>query len=518
MRESRSSAGHVELDVLIPLRDGTPTRADRWSPADGGPTPAVLIRTPYSKSRIDHYSPVSPALAISRGFGLVIQDVRGRHASKGAFDPFRQELEDGEDTVAWVAAQPWCDGHVFMTGWSYVGAASWLAGRTAPPALRAIAPINSSPYFGEGWFYRSGALEIGFLASWIAESLLDETSLWRDRPDTAVARLADLIADFPAAAGWVATPGEDPKWEQLRADRTAVPAMIVGGWFDIFLGGTLRAYRERSREDDRLLIGPWGHDNLLGQLNGMRNHGSAGNGLARGLGSAILDFFDSAHPDRPSAPAAPVEFYVLGGRRWEQGRSWPPRAATRRRLDLSVEDLRPAGAVLPGTGARGLYLGVPGGGFGSVDLGHALERDDTLVFELSLGTEPCSLVGPVNAELEIEPGGVERQLIALLGIRGLDGVSALAEGIAFIAAGDERTSIDLLDVCIEVAPQESLVLVLCVGLFPRWPTPGPDECRLRAGSALVVTCAMPRGDHDDEAAEAAAEITQELIEGVSNVT
>ena len=52
------------------------------------------------------------------GYALVIQDVRGRHASEGAFDPMMHETRDGVDTFAWAAAQPWSQGVVgtFIAG------------------------------------------------------------------------------------------------------------------------------------------------------------------------------------------------------------------------------------------------------------------------------------------------------------------------------------------------------------------------------------------------------------------
>jgi predicted acyl esterase len=40
---------HLETDVSIILRDGTATRANVWREADGGQTPAILVRSPYTK-------------------------------------------------------------------------------------------------------------------------------------------------------------------------------------------------------------------------------------------------------------------------------------------------------------------------------------------------------------------------------------------------------------------------------------------------------------------------------------
>jgi len=151
--------------VEVPLRDGTCTSAEIWLPDDDRPHPAILVRTPYEKEGAAPTATVDTRMATARGYVVVLQDVRGRGASEGVFEPFVNEESDGVDSVAWVAEQPWCDGNVVMAGVSYVGATQWLAAVGAPPALRGIAPTLSSDDYGEGWSYRSGVAEYGFLTS-----------------------------------------------------------------------------------------------------------------------------------------------------------------------------------------------------------------------------------------------------------------------------------------------------------------------------------------------------------------
>src|SRR5438132_1084358 len=38
-----------ERDVAVPMRDGTILRANVFRPADGGPFPVLVMRTPYGK-------------------------------------------------------------------------------------------------------------------------------------------------------------------------------------------------------------------------------------------------------------------------------------------------------------------------------------------------------------------------------------------------------------------------------------------------------------------------------------
>ncbi len=57
---------------------------------------------------------LDPLKAAKRGYAVVIQDTRGRYTSEGEFYPFRDDINDGFDTVEWAAAQPWSSGRVGM--------------------------------------------------------------------------------------------------------------------------------------------------------------------------------------------------------------------------------------------------------------------------------------------------------------------------------------------------------------------------------------------------------------------
>ena len=70
---------------------------------------------------------------------------------------------------------------------------------------------------------------------------------------------------------WLSHPDYDDYWKQVciaeSHSEIAIPAFNVGGWYDIFLGGTIGNYlgmrangaSELARSGQRLLIGPWIH-------------------------------------------------------------------------------------------------------------------------------------------------------------------------------------------------------------------------------------------------------------------
>jgi uncharacterized protein len=108
----------VLQDVDVPMRDGTILRADVYRPPGNGRFPVLVYRTPYDK-RAAANSYDTHREAVNRGYVVVLQDVRGRYASDGFFEPYRNEGADGFDTIEWAAAQPWSNGVVGTYGWRH---------------------------------------------------------------------------------------------------------------------------------------------------------------------------------------------------------------------------------------------------------------------------------------------------------------------------------------------------------------------------------------------------------------
>ena len=103
----------VTFDHSVPImmRDGVTTYADVFRPRVDGAVPALLQRTPYDKSAPQNRMGILDAIrAAGHGYAIVIQDVRGRFTSEGDFYTFFNEINDGYDSVEWVASQPWCNG------------------------------------------------------------------------------------------------------------------------------------------------------------------------------------------------------------------------------------------------------------------------------------------------------------------------------------------------------------------------------------------------------------------------
>ena len=142
-----------QVNVPAKMRDAVTLLADVYRPTEAGSYPVILMRLPYDKSTAQTYVYASPEFYASHCYIVAIQDVRGQYASQGTFYAFRDEENDGYDSVEWAAALPGSSGKVGMYGFSYVGATQWLAAVMQPPHLAAIVPAMTSSDYYDGWSY-----------------------------------------------------------------------------------------------------------------------------------------------------------------------------------------------------------------------------------------------------------------------------------------------------------------------------------------------------------------------------
>ena len=299
--------------------------------------------------------------AASHGYAVVIQDTRGRFASEGQFYPFLNEMDDGYDTVEWCASQPWSTGKVGMFGRSYVGATQWLAALARPPSLAAIVPGITASDYHEGWTYQGGALQWGFAVSWTLSqlTLANLDAIARDvemAPNVANRLTAAIdgmeetfqstpVKEFPYLKDglapyfydWLSHPAADGYWERWRIedhhDRIMVPALHMGGWYDIFLKGTLRNFQgmrkngptEEVRNGQKLLVGPWRHAAPLAEVSGEAHFGLMANESAIDLQGMHLRWYDHwlKGIDDGIMAEAPVRIFVMGANLWRSEQEWP---------------------------------------------------------------------------------------------------------------------------------------------------------------------------------------------------
>lgn len=355
-----------EPDVPVMLKDGVTTYADIFRPDSPGKFPVLMQRTPYNKSlpgaRTGSLDVIRAAM---NGYAMVIQDVRGRHSSDGDFYTFVNETDDGYDSIEWAASQSWADGKVGMFGPSYVGATQWLAAKANPPSLTAIAPMVTASDYHEGWAWQGGAFELGFNLSWTFGPLV--TGNWQniskrlhfppEQLDKLVAAKDNLTSEYfhlpgsnlpnlpkstaPYYYDWLNHPEYDEYWQRISIEdshhKISTPAINFGGWYDVFLGGTIRNFvgmskngaTEDARRGQRLVIGPWIHGGSPISVSGQYNFGTNAASGAIDVMGRTLRYYDHwlKNKDNGVSEEPPVNIFVMGSNVWRYENEWPPERA-----------------------------------------------------------------------------------------------------------------------------------------------------------------------------------------------
>jgi predicted acyl esterase len=164
----RAAPYEIREDVPVPMPDGVMPLANHYRPTgQDGPLPVVLIRVPYG--RAGTLGQLFAAPLARRGLQVFVQATRGTFGSGGQFRPFTTERDDGLATLAWLRAQPWCDGRVAMTGGSYFRHTQWAVAPYADPPLICVSPHITSANVTRTLFYDHGVPQIHTALSWSAQ-------------------------------------------------------------------------------------------------------------------------------------------------------------------------------------------------------------------------------------------------------------------------------------------------------------------------------------------------------------
>jgi predicted acyl esterase len=400
------SAIHAQslTTVMVPMRDGVRLATDCYVPAGPGPFPVILVRTIYGKSG-------SAAFAqeyLNLGYAVVIQDLRGRFDSEGVNNGFESDgwgpLQDGIDTLAWVRAQPQCNGKVGTVGNSALGISQILnaaAGGNIDCQLVHVAPCEFYGYVS----YMGGVFLKNLVEGWTTS--------------TGIAHTIDL---------YKAHPTRDSFWSyydaRSRASQVTAPGLHLGGWFDVFQQGTIDNFTTRqhdggqgARGNQKLVIGPWGHNrsSTIGELTFPRS--------ALPTLQPIQEMFIEhwlEGTENGVMNEAPVNYYTMGavdeagapGNEWHAAGDWPPFPTVQRAYRAAAGNVLSSEAAAqdddaltftfdpsnpcPTRGGQNLMMAA-----GPMDQRPVSTRADVLRFATQPLPRPVELTGRVHARLYV---------------------------------------------------------------------------------------------------------------------
>jgi predicted acyl esterase len=414
-------SAYIKTTHMVPMRDGIRLATDVYLNDNPGRWPTILIRSPYGKN-VDPEEEFVFGILTGLGYAVVTQDTRGRFASEGIDSLFMDDgwgaKQDGYDTVEWIAAQSWSNGKVGTFGASALAITQYMMAGAAPPHLVCqFVAVGATDLYAQA-AYSGGVFLKNLVEEWL------------------IAQESQFLLPFV-----VAHPLYDKTWQRLdlntRWPAVNVPMFHWGGWYDIFLQGTLEGFSgaqhlgaDGARGKQKLVIGPWTHggwrDTKQGELDFPSN--SMLNDLVE-----LLRWFDYwlLGNDNGIMSEPAVKYYVMGaiedgapGNEWRTADDWPPPAqatpfyfhaggelqpgqptASSSLADFVYDPRRP----VPTVGGKNLSL--PAGPF---DQRATETRSDVLVFTSPSLAAPLEVIGALKVKLWFSSSARDTDFMAKL--------------------------------------------------------------------------------------------------------
>lgn len=233
-------AGAPELpneleEIMIPMRDGVklhtmiyfPREKDDVKDGEDQPRyPAVLDRSPYGYGDMEWLTDIF----LPFGFVAIGQDMRGTELSEGNFTMWQSDTEDSRDVGDWIVQQPWSNGQIYTFGASADAIGSlqtpgsepdWIAGQYIAVATNAFYDM----------ILPGGTFKQRTAEDWLGGLTMPNPDVVNDNIDT--------LHEHEM---------HDSYWANIElhgeADfgKVKAPSAFWGGWYDLFLMGTLTAF------------------------------------------------------------------------------------------------------------------------------------------------------------------------------------------------------------------------------------------------------------------------------------
>ena len=494
---------------VMRTRDGVRLDADVYYPEGEGPWPVLLMRQPYGRAIASTVVYAHPIWYAAHGYIVVIQDVRGRGTSEGTFALFAHEVNDGYDSVQWATQLPNSNGSVGMYGFSYQGMTQLYAAQARHSELKALAPamVGYDPY--HDWAYENGALRLQAGLGWAIQLAAETARLKGD--DTAfnalraasrnlplngaIAAYPDMLKQYAPESfwhDWLAHSNNDDYWQTLKPDLTNVdlPMLHVGGWFDPYLTGDIRLFREmaeRSQYSQHFWVGPWSHIPWSREVGDIDFGPEAMNPIDR----LQIQWFDYWLKDTGLLEPLPVHLFEMGSNQWLTFEQWPGETKTQiyylesSGLAAMREDdgalvlssaKSSAATTVPDVFVHDPWRPVPSlGGHasfpsGSFDRSAIDGRSDVLTYTSGLLEADVAVAGNVTVALNLKADASSYDLCAVLSVVYPDHrVFNLTQGYKRIDEGhNQMVLLSLHPTCFRLIAGQALRLSLSAACFPAY--------------------------------------------------
>jgi uncharacterized protein len=492
------------LTVQVPMRDGTKLPTDLYLPSpDAAKLPCILLRSPSGRQQPYWQEVIQLA---KDGYVVAIQETRNILDAEGKTMPFLTDgwgkLQDGYDTVEWLAHSPYTNGKIGTWGASALGITQLLLAPSQPPHL-----LCQYLIVAPGSLYHHAIFQGGKL-------LKNQTEGWLQ----CCARDPTILNDVSQRSTY------DDFWRQFNtlevSHRVQVPGLHVAGWYDTFLQGSLAVFMSRQSKGEagahgqqKLVIGPWTHQWPFSQYFGDFEVPSVGKQPPVDVSpKRWFDYYlKGMANDVTDLPA--VTYYVMGpfdgtslnGNVWRTSSIWPiPAVQTifyltsdlrlkqtpveEGKLSYSHDPHNP----IPTQGGRNLFLES-----GPKDQRPIEKREDILVFTSDALPHEVEVTGPLSATVFVTFDQKEADLVGRLCDVYPDGRSILiSEGVCRVnGTGDQpmQVEIDLWSTSLVFAKGHAIRFSVSSSNYPRYeksltvePATEPADKRKMAKNTIYV--------------------------------
>jgi putative CocE/NonD family hydrolase len=455
-------ARYDKREVHIPMRDGVRLFTIIYTPKDQRETyPFLMTRTGYG---IPPYGPdtyravLGPNSAYANeGYIFVYQDTRGRFRSEGTFIHHQPHVKgvpgestDTYDTIEWLLKNvPNHNGRVGQWGISLAGWHASMGMIDAHPALKASSPQAppQDQFLGDD-YHSGGAFQLAYAFAWMssnarARKVASDAPAARfdyGMPDGyrfflelgAAANARKFFQDdVPTWNDYMKHGTYDEYWQSRHVpkdlDNIGFPVLVVGGWFDAedHYGPFMmyKALEEKNPTNrNKLVVGPWSHGQWARGDGASLGPISFGSNTSEHFRTQIeLPFFNFYLKAKGTFDVADVVAFETGANRWRSHTEWPPAGTKDANLYLHPNGRLSFDAPTGVADAFDSYVSDPqkpvphtsdittreGSTFVVEDQRFASRRPDVLVYESEVLSEDVTIVGPIEAHLNVATTGTD---------------------------------------------------------------------------------------------------------------
>ena len=345
---------YIQKDVICSMRDGINLYADIYALDNKVKKPVLICRTPYDKNRATYVNDAK--ILASNGYTIVVQDVRGRFKSEGEFvwmwedRNLTGDAEDGYDTIEWASKIELSDGRIGTWGHSNPSWHTWLMISSANTKLKSALSSGMAARtldLTRGIFETGRRLEWTYqLASPIRKKLDDQSGPYEQMdsikywnrvergkyiwwtPLSSIPKEPFSELYKPLIKLMKNSNVEMQDFSDIYPN-VDIPIMHITGWWDRLIGTVdtfigLDKVDKKIKDEHKLIIGPWGHDNGNFKKNiGPINYGKQADAKYSDL---IIEWYDYQFKNaKLSFPEGKrVKLFILGDNNWQYFSNWPP--------------------------------------------------------------------------------------------------------------------------------------------------------------------------------------------------